>query len=67
MTNELPFILEKGMAIDYYKMESVEELLNSLMHLSNWAGDACIPSIYSYMPKVSADSCSLIAMFCLET
>lgn len=26
MTNELPFILGKGMAIDSYKMESVEEL-----------------------------------------
>lgn len=26
MTNELPFILEKGMAKDSYKMESVEEL-----------------------------------------
>lgn len=26
MTNELPFILGKGMAIDSCKMESVEEL-----------------------------------------
>lgn len=26
MTNDLPFILGKGMAIDSYKMKSVEEL-----------------------------------------
>lgn len=73
MTNELPFILGKGMAIDPYKMESVEELPHVATLKYIWIPqgtfqiEAKVLIFLAYIPKVSEDSQSAIAMFCLET
>lgn len=73
MTNELPFVLGKGMAIDPYKMESVEELPHVATLKYIWIPQRTFQSeekiliFLAYIPKVAEDSQSVIAMFCLET
>lgn len=73
MTNELPFILGKDVAIDLYKMESVEELRHVATLKYIWIPqhafqiEAKVLIFLAYIPKVSEDSQSVIAMFCLET